>query len=56
MGWGYKKLLKNPVWFIHGPLTFTTDPDQTKTGSNGAKGVLHIPQVFRTGASSTDTV
>ena len=35
---------------IDGTQTRTTSLSQSRTGSNGNKGVLHIPQSSRTGA------
>ena len=41
-------------WPINRPLTGTTTPDQSGTGSNGNERVLHIPQSSRTRASPSD--
>ena len=37
-------------------LTGTTTPGQSKPGSNGNKGVLHILQNFRTGGTPSDAL
>ena len=39
-----------------GILTGTTTPDQGEPESNGYKEILHIPQRFRTEASSSNGV
>ena len=44
------------IWPIDGTLTGTSKSDQSGPGSNGNKGVHHILQSFRTGASPSDAV
>ena len=39
---------------IDRPISDATTPGQNGSGSNGNKGVLHISQSSRTGASSSD--
>ena len=41
---------------MDGTLSSTTNPVQRETGSNGNKGILHIPQKSKTRASPSDTV
>ena len=41
-------------WTIDGTLIDTTTLGQSGLGNNGDEGVLHIPQSFITGASSSD--
>ena len=48
--------LECSIWPIHGTLTGTTTQGQRVPGSNGNKGVLHILQNTRTGASPSDAV
>ena len=43
-------------WPIYGSLTGTTNPGQSQHESNGLKGVLHIPQSSKTGASLSNAV
>ena len=45
--------INSSIWPIEETLTATTTQDQSGPGSNGNKGVLHIPQNLRTGASPT---
>ena len=50
-------MINNSIWFVDGNLTGTTSPGQSRPGSNGNEGVLHISQSFSTGASvSNDLV
>ena len=37
-------------------MTGSTTLGQSWLGSNGNEGVLHTPQIFRTGASPIDTI
>ena len=41
---------------MDGTLTCTTTLGLSGSGSNGNEGVLHTPQISRTGASSSDAV
>ena len=42
--------------FIDLTRTGTTTPGQSRLESNGNKGVLHIPQISKTGVSPSDAV
>ena len=46
------KRLNSSIYPIDGILTGTTSPGLSGTGSNSNEGVLHIPQISRTRASS----
>ena len=48
------KGLNSSIWPIAGTLTGTTTLGQSGSGSNGTKGVFHIPQSSRTGTSPSD--
>ena len=50
------KWLNSSSWSINGNLIGTTIPVNSAPGSNGNEGVLHIPQISRTGASPSDAV
>ena len=50
-----RKWLNSSIWPIDGTLIGMTNPSQSRPGSNGNDGVLHIPQSSSTGASSSDT-
>ena len=42
------------IWTIHRTLSGATSPVQRGPGSNSNEGVLHISQVFKAGALSSD--
>ena len=42
------------IWTINRRLSCTTTPEQSGPKSNGIEGVLHIPQIFKAGASLSD--
>ena len=44
------------IWFIDGTLTNTSHPSHRGPGRNDNKGVFHILQIKRIGASPSDTV
>ena len=50
----YSKWLSSSIWPIVGTLTDTPTLGQSEPGSNGNKGILHIPQNSKTEASSSD--
>ena len=52
----YELFLNKSIQPIDGTLTDTSTPDQNGPGNNGNEEVLHITQVSRTGASSSDAV
>ena len=39
------------IWLVCRTLLSVTAPGQSEAGGNGNKGILHIPQSSRTGAS-----
>ena len=41
--YSYLTLIINIVWPINETLTITTNPGQSRLGSNNNEGVLHIP-------------
>ena len=47
---------KQSIWPIYGIITDTMTSGQRGPGSNDYKGVLHIPQSYRIGASPPDSV
>ena len=49
-------ILKSSTWFIDGMLTVTSTLEQSRLGSDGNEGVLHIPQNSKTGSSPSDAV
>ena len=49
-------IFKRPIRPIDETLTGTTTPSQSGLGSNGNEGVLHTPQIIKTGASPSDVV
>ena len=52
----YDKFLNRSIWPIDNTQTGTTNSGQKRCGSNGNEGVLHTPQICRTGASPSNTV
>ena len=44
------------IWPIDETLTSTITPGQSWRGSDGNEGVLHILQIYKNSASSSDTV
>ena len=44
------------IWPIHRTLTGTSNPCQTRSGTNGNEGILSTPQFSRIGASPSDVV
>ena len=44
------------VWPIGGTLKGITSPGQSGPESNGNEEVVHIPQIFKAGASPSDRV
>ena len=42
------------IWLIDGTLSVATTLGQSEPESNGNKGVIHIPQNSKTGASPSD--
>ena len=49
-----KELLNNSIWPMDRALTVITMPGQSGYGGNGNDGVLHIPQISSSEASSSD--
>ena len=52
----YKWFINKSMTIINGILTGTITPDQSGPGSNGNEGVLHTPQIPRTGTLPTNAV
>ena len=44
------------IWPIDKTLSGTTTPSQSRLGSNGNEGVLHIPQISEAGALASDSL
>ena len=44
------------IWPLDGTLTSTTTVGHSEPESHGNEGVLHTPQISRTGVSSSDAV
>ena len=50
------KWVNSSFWFIGGTLTGTITPGQNEPGSNVNKGIIHMAQSSRTGASPSDAL
>ena len=44
------------IWPLDRALSNATTPGQSKPGSNGNEGVLHISQISKAGASSSESL
>ena len=52
----FKWFSKRSIRLIDGTRKGTTTPGQSRLGSNGNKGISHIPESFRTGTIPPEAI